>query len=157
MHMKEVNAKIIIGRRLLCGRCARHEHCFGSTMAILNWEILNQLPNIRDGVPGTRWENGSPKGNAQWCFKVSHSKGDDHHIQAGMRTRLAQGNGQLQHIRLKERNIGMQRAFWVDLQTKVGWALENLDKEPKLACSILIGIPEDTRREYRAGVKRNTN
>ena len=56
---------LYIGGRILCGRCARHEHYFGSTMVVLNWEILNQLPNIRDGVPGTRWEKGSPKRNAQ--------------------------------------------------------------------------------------------
>ena len=31
-----------------------------------------------------------------------------------------------------------------------------MDKEPKLACSILTGIPDDRRREYRAGVKGNT-
>ena len=46
--------ELYIGGRILCARCARHKHCFGSTMVVLNWEIINQLPNIRDGVPGTR-------------------------------------------------------------------------------------------------------
>ena len=44
-------------------------------MVVLNWEILNQLPNIRDGVPGTGWEKGSPKGITNQASGSATSKG----------------------------------------------------------------------------------
>ena len=59
------NWELYIGGLLLCGRCGRHKHYFGSTMVVLNYEIPNQLPNIRDGVLGTIWEKDSPKGNSK--------------------------------------------------------------------------------------------
>ena len=40
-----------------------HQHSIGSTVAILNRQVLNGLSDYGDGIPGSRWQEGSLTGH----------------------------------------------------------------------------------------------